>query len=445
MPDLTPIKTIVIVMMENRSFDHMLGYLSLPPSLRSEVDGLQEDPSWRSRYANFDRGYRIMPFLSEDPHTMPASFDPPHERPNIAAQMDPLRDRSFAMTGFVSAIPDDVSADPQVRRLVLSHFGPEQAPMTDFLAANFAICDRYFSSLPAGTQPNRLMAMAGFSGIDLNSTLIPEQELVYDWLTRHGIRWRVYHQGLPFFALMPTWIPEMLLSDRFRDFEDMASDLVSTPPDELPQVIFVEPVYEDSPHLGFSTDDHAPSGISNGQEFLMRVYNAISTVPEVWLNSVMIITYDEHGGFFDHVAPPALETVAPPGASYPPFETLGVRVPAYIVSPFAKSSSVCHQLFDHTSILKLLGDKFGGGSYSDTVDRRPVRSLAEALDFSAPITHPPAPPSLEAYLKPRPEEPSNVTPPKNDNNTSRGFSNVVRLMKNQGAGPAHEKFGDLLT
>ena len=87
--------------------------------------------------------------------------------------------------------------------------------MNDFFARNYAICDRWFSSLPAGTQPNRLMSMSGFSMIDVNHDVLPEQELVYDWLTAHGVNWRVYHQGIPFFTMMLKWVDEILLSNHF--------------------------------------------------------------------------------------------------------------------------------------------------------------------------------------------------------------------------------------
>src|SRR5216684_161845 len=89
------------------------------------------------------------------------------------------------------------------------------------------------------------------------------------------------------------------------------------------KVIFIEPTYQDSPHTGFSTDDHAPAGISNGQEFLMQVYNAVIASPAFWKTALMVITYDEHGGFFDHVSPPRIQTEPPDGAKYSvPFSTL---------------------------------------------------------------------------------------------------------------------------
>jgi phospholipase C len=445
MPDLNSIKTIVIVMMENRSFDHMLGYLSLPPFNRKDVDGQSLDPAWLSRFTNYDNAAAIPPFHSADPHTMPDDFDPPHERSNIAAQIDPRQDDSFPLNGFVSAIPPKVSTDPAVRKLVMSYFGATEAPTNDFFARNFTICDRWFCSLPAGTQPNRLMSMSGFSMIDVNQTPLPDQELVYDWLNARNISWRVYHQEIPFFALMPKWLPSVLFSDKFRCFEDMESDLRNTPPDDLPQVIFVEPTYQDAPHTGTSTDDHAPAGISDGQEFLMEVYKAVTASRTFWQNALMIVDYDEHGGFFDHVPPPVIPTNPPAGAKWSvPFKSLGVRTPAFIISPFVKAGAVCHNLLDHTSVLKLLGERFGNGSYSSVVDNRPVGSLSHVLDFTNPILQAPAPPPLDQYLSARPPMPQGVTAPPPVTPLQKGFSDVVASMKQHGADANHPKFGQLL-
>jgi phospholipase C len=327
----------------------------------------------------------------------------------------------------------------------MSYFGADQAPTTNFFAKNFTICDRWFCSIPAGTQPNRLMSMSGFSIIDVNQTPLPDQKLVYDWLNERKVRWRVYHQEIPFFALMPRWLPAILFDDHFRDFEDFGPDLLNTPPADLPQVIFVEPTYEDAPHTGFSTDDHAPSGISNGQDFLMQVYNAVIANPTFWKSALLIVDYDEHGGFFDHVQPPLITTNPPDDAKYSiPFDSLGVRIPGYIISPFTQPGKVSHNLLDHTSVLKLLGEKFGNGSYSSIVDTRPVGSISHVLDFGNPQFDPPAPPALDAYLAPRPAAPTGVTAPPPKTPIQQGFRDAVESMKQHGADASHPKFGQLL-
>ncbi len=446
MPDLSSIKTVVIVMMENRSFDHMLGYLSLPPFNRTEVDGQSQDPAWLAKFTNYDGANAYPPFHSTDPHTMPANFDPPHERTNIAAQIDPRQDDSFPLNAFVSAIPPSVSTDPSLRKLVMGYFGAAEAPVNDFFAKNFTICDRWFCSIPAGTQPNRLMSMSGFTNIDINHDVLPAQDLVYDWLNRQGIKWRVYHQEIPFFALMLKWLPAILSSDNFKCFEDLESDLINTPPGQLPQVIFVEPTYQDAPHTGTATDDHAPDGISNGQDFLMQVYKAVSANPDFWATTLMIVDYDEHGGFFDHVPPPLIETPAPDGVTWSggTFQSLGIRTPAFIISPFVKAGAVSHNLLDHTSVLKFLAEKFGNGSYSPVVDHRPVGSISHLLDFTKPIIPAPAPPVLTDYLSARPPAPAGVVTPPTDTPLKQAFAKVITNMKQYGADATHPKFGQLL-
>ena len=445
MPRLDPIKNIVVVMMENRSFDHLLGCLSLPEKGRADVDGLRTDAAWLNEHANLDQERTFVPFPSLNPYTMPGAFDPPHERANVAANLGPLQSGVYPMKGFVSGIPATVAADPEVRRLVMSYFAAAQAPVNEFFASNFAICDRWFSALPAGTQPNRLMSMSGFSKIEVNQTPLPDQELVYDWLNAHQITWRVYHQGIPFFALMPKWIPQVLGDDHFRSFGRLEEDVLNNPPAALPRVIFVEPTYGDSPHLGRSTDDHAPAGISDGQEFLLQVYNAVTAGPDFWRQCVLIVDYDEHGGFYDHVSPPLITTAPPPGAAYAPFDSLGVRTPGYVISPFVRRGSVSHALFDHTSVLKFIGEKFGpGGSYSDLLDQRPVGSVSAALDFDQPINDPPAVPPLDGYLAQRPPAPAGATAPTPSTPLQQAFADALRHLQENGAGPDHPKFGPLI-
>jgi phospholipase C len=442
---LDRINTIIIVMMENRSFDHMFGYLSLPPSNRTDVEGISNDPGWLARFTNKDQGQGYQPFLNIEPHTMPAEFDPPHERSNVAANIGALQNGAYPMNGFVSGIPANVSDDPAVRKLVMGYFGAAQVPISDFFAKNFTVCDHWFSALPAGTQPNRLVAMSGFSMIDVNHTILPNQELVYDWLTARGIKWCVYHQGIPFFTMMPRWIPEILLNNHFRSFDDFEDDLVNTPPDQLPQVIFIEPTYQDAPHLGFSTDQHAPSGISNGEEFLMQVYNAVTNSPTFWQSALLIVDYDEHGGFFDHVSPPMIPTAAPANAAYTEgFVSLGVRTPACIISPFVQKSYISNARLDHTSVLKLLGEKFGNGSYSNLVDSRPVQSVSTILNSDNLITDPPSAPALNEYLAARPPKPAGATIPTPNTNLQKGFQAAISNMRQHGGDQNHPKFGELL-
>jgi phospholipase C len=357
-------------MMENRSFDHLLGYLSLNQFGRPGIDGLKADPAWNAKVASVYNGTSFPPWHCSDPFS-PVACDPPHERDPIKVQIGTQVNGTYPMNGFVTNYATVSLVKPGDKPPVISYFAAEETPVTDFLASNFAVCDRWFSSLHAGTQPNRLMAMSGFSKIDVNTFPLPEQELVYDWLTKRKIPWRVYHECMPFFAMMPRWIPEVLSADHFQRFNRLDNDLMESLPGEFPNVVFMEPTYTDAPHIGPSSDEHAPTVSKAGQEFLLKVYKAFSSNTDIWAGTVMLITYDEHGGFFDHVPPVPLVTNPPPGASYDPFATTGVRVPALIVSPFVEKGTVFHCNLDHTSILKFIGQVFGGGSYgTNEVDRR---------------------------------------------------------------------------
>ncbi len=385
---LDQIDTIVILMMENRSFDHMLGYLSLKKfGGRTDVNGLRDDPAWLEGVANRWQGKRYSP----GPLAESRIPDPPHERVNITLQMGSKNAQgNFPFDGFIAS----ASGNPEV----MNYQTPDKVRMMDFFARNFRICDRWFSCLPAGTQPNRLMAMSGYTLIDHNVHVLPNQTLAYDWLENHDVPWRVYHQGFfPFYTMMPSWM-RYTLGPNFKTFDHFDIDFQLEPDATFPRVIFIEPIYTDAPHESTPTDDHSPSSVYGGQELMRKVYMAMIQSRR-WQRSMLIITYDEHGGFFDHEQPIALETAAPHN-EYSAFISSGVRVPGIIVSPLVSAGTCYKQNLDHTSILKLLGEKFGqGGGYSPEVDRRGVEDVADVLDLDSPRTDLPAPPDPATFPK----------------------------------------------
>ena len=431
--DLSLIDTIVIVMMENRSFDHLLGYLSLPDWNRP-VNGLRPDDAWRQQFVNSDGNQSFLPFNLQNP-AQKLVGDPPHERSNIAIQLGIPQPGTlnYPMTGFVKSYSGAEQSSGQP--IVMGYFADSQVPTSDFFAANYAICDAWFASLPASTQPNRLMAMSGSTLIDVNRSFeLPEQPLVYDWLSNLGIRWRVYHDGLPFFAMMPKWIPTIMTGQHFRAYNRLRVDVKSEDDTTFPQVIFIEPRYTDAPHIEAPTDDHAPSPISSGQQFLMRIYNDLAANPDRWARMVTIITYDEHGGFFDHVNPPPIPTNPPPTATYQPFATLGVRVPAFVLSPFVSPGSVYRGTLDHLSILKFLGEKFNSGTYSQEVDDRPVNSVKATLDLEVPRNDIPFPDAAHVGFTPE----SVVLEP-----IRRAFAKAWEQIRNNHPNEAKTRFPDL--
>lgn len=374
---LQDIETIVIVIMENRSFDQMLGYLSLDTTTnRLSLEGLKTDPVWRGKFANRLAG-QSFPIYRLGPENQTCT-DPQHDKASIALQIDtPAAGAGVAqMGGFVESYIRFSKPTPTNPSAVMGYFDQATVPTFDFFARHYCVCDHWFSSLPLGTQANRLMAMAGESHVlDNAPLLLPEQPLVYDWLAQRKVSWCAYQSGdfLPFFSLMGSWLPEIATSltlsqiggrGRFRRYDRFNDEWQSDA--TMPSVIFIEPEYTDGPHVS-PNDDHSPTGIAPGQAFLSEVYHTLISNPSRWAKTMLVITYDEHGGFFDHVPPLKIPTTVA-GA---PIATTGVRVPAFIVSPYVREGDVFTGPLDHTSILQLLDDRFGGGpGYSVAVNQR---------------------------------------------------------------------------
>ena len=396
------IDTIVVVILENRSFDHMLGYLNLPGPGRLPLEGLQSDPQWLQQHANSG----VQPFEFSVQHI----DDPPHEHATIALQIgSPAAvGGSFPMNGFVESYLTR-HPPPTDKRQVMGYYTAQDVPAFDFFARNYTVCDHWFSSLPTGTQANRLMAMSGTTSIIDNAPLfLPDQSLVYDWLTDRKVSWCIYQSGdfLPFFALMRRWQDEIATSlaldalvphahPRFRRYRNFARDW--TTEQNMPSVIFIEPEYTDGPHIA-PNDDHPPTGIAPGQALLTEIYRTLISNPPRWARTLMLVTYDEHGGFYDHVSPLNIPSPIAGHGPTPVFLSTGVRVPGFVISPLVDPGTVYSRPLDHTSVLQLLADKYAGGLYSPEVhDRQPSLSrLSDAITRTAPRTDLPQPPTVEA-------------------------------------------------
>lgn len=403
---LDRVETLVLLMLENRSFDHMLGYLGLSGPGRLPVDGLSADPAWLQQHANMWRGTAYPPFQL-DAQRIP---DPPHERDDMALQIGtpPAPGRPPPLDGFVASFmrQKNPPGDPS---LVMGYYTAAAVPVLDFLARSFTVCDHWFSAIPTGTQPNRLMAMSGETSLADNTPyLLPDQELVYDWLTARGVSWCSYQSGpyLPFLSLMPRWQEVILASlalnelggrGRFRRLKRFRDDWTSRL--AMPQVIFIEPEYTDGPRTA-PNDDHPPTPVAPGQQLVADVHDALIANPERWSRTVLIVTYDEHGGFYDHVPPLPVPTEVPRLGPAARFTCTGLRVPGLIVSPFVEPGSVYSGPLDHTSILQLLAERFDPGrTYSAAVSsRQPLLSpLSAALTRTEPRREfQPAPPVAAA-------------------------------------------------
>lgn len=359
--NLKKVDHIVVLMLENRSFDQMLGYLTLEGG-RNDIDGLQ------AHFSNPHNG-RAYPVHPLD--TTAIADDPDH-----CAEAVDLQLGDGAMNGFVASFAKTLSDrrvhHPDLGHVMGYHNGAD-LPVYDHLATEFAVCDRWFSSVPGATWPNRLYAVCGSAAgsrdeLPLNMPPIYHRPSFVRHLDAHGVGWRWYsfetatlrladgyyrlgrHDRFAFFShTILSWKTrlERSIDPKTPSFmEDAARG-------ELPSVAWIDPNFSNFNPIGFPpNDDHVPADVRDGQELVLAVYHALATSPH-WERTLLIVFYDEHGGFFDHVVPPE----APdddPGT----FGRYGVRVPALIVSPWIEPRSVSHTLFDHTSIIKTILMRF---------------------------------------------------------------------------------------
>jgi len=397
---LDKVKTVVLVMFENRSFDHMLGHLSYE-NINTEVDGLKA-PLNQKQYFNLYKGDSYSPYQIAQDLALP--FDLPHEYNDISEQLALSNvSKNFTMSGFVKSFAEKTGTVPNPQALPMGFFNSAQVPVTSFLARTFCTCDRFFATLPTSTQPNRTIAFYGDSNIYYTKTRLNNlSNSIFDWLTKNNVRWRTYHDGLSFFSLYPKlW--KYVLGNKFRDYEFLSKDIQTEAAETAPEVIIVEPSYEDAPHIGSDrpNDNHAPLAIGWGEEFLRRTYEAVTSNGKKWENTVMVVYYDEHGGFYDHVPPPFIKYKTIGDEPYQ-FESLGVRIPAIIVSPLVERGSVSHALFDHTSILQFLAEKFTPGQpYSATVNERKTQGITSisSLLIDQPAAVAPAPPTAPIMVQ----------------------------------------------
>jgi len=405
------IDTIVLVMMENRSFDHLLGWMSLPPyGNRKDVEGLRGpiDPATGEltdlAYRNRARNRTWRPYIAD--RDVPLRTDLPHGRAGTRVQMhyvlpgylaDPMTGekyarQGFAMDGFAEAyfeenpsVPWDLPrCDPMMM------MPPSLVPATAFLARSFMVCDHWFSPIPTDTHPNRLMSLCGFTKIDQTSgepLPLPDHRTLLDWCDDQKLRWRVYRQAHSFLTLFTMRRPLGLERDRsrWRNTSQLADDFRSESSATFPHLVIVEPSYSDDPTVKKPNDNHPPNPMAPGEAFLADVYRAITSNPGRWQRTLMIVVYDEHGGFFDHVPPFAVTTPSPgfeddAWKDRSPFTTSGPRVPAIVVSPLVAPASCSSLRFDHTSVLQLLADwATPGYGYSEIVAARHAEGRIDRL------------------------------------------------------------------
>jgi phospholipase C len=431
------VDTIAVVILENRSFDHVLGHLSSPEfGARKDVQGIANVNEQDYLNPNTD-GEGVALFWTDD---HPLDSDLPHDPDAVARQLAYSEvTHSYAMNGFVKAFEDEFHTSVN-KPPVMGLLRPDSVPTTGALAARYTVCDNWFACIPTSTAPNRLMSMCGFTNHRDTGILLPDQRTVYDWLLEHSVRWRVYAAGLPFFALMPRLAP-LILTSHFRKFEDLHNDLANDRPDDWPQVLFIEPDYYDCPvHFHPPCDNHAPLSMAPGERFLAEVYGVLSSDAKRWSRTVLIVTYDEHGGFFDHVPP--LRVKYRNDRCGVAFDSTGPRVPAIVAGPFA-ARSVSKEPLDNTSILQLLAERFGSPSEAYSLEvagrmRQNIKSVSSVLSIGSENTELC---DLAAALR----RPTGATPPfpTTTNNLRAGFDQAARNFAAKHQAEAFAKFPQL--
>jgi phospholipase C len=356
-PDPAGITTLVVVMMENRSYDHYLGARILLEGLPG--DGLVAGMS------NPDPDGERIEIYRETGFCVP---DPPH-----SWSMSRVQFNEGANDGFVRAYRQ---SQGEVPPYVMGYFTRQELPITWGIADAYASCDRWFSSILGPTWPNRMYLHSGQSG-GLMQNVLPEQGGI-DWRSVHhqlsdaGVPWAYYYQDLPF---VPLW-KGVELEGTIRRFSSDFFDNAAA--GALPPVCFVEPAFT-------ANDDHPPHHPILGQAFLGSVYAALAASPQ-WNHCMMVVTYDEAGGFFDHVPPPlATDDRADLG-----FDQLGFRVPTVVAGPYVKPGHVSSVVRDHASVLAHIDRMFDLEPL--TARSAAAEDLSELLDLDRLAALDPAPP-----------------------------------------------------
>jgi phospholipase C len=339
-PSGSGIDHIVVVMMENRSFDHYLGWLP-------GAAGKQSELSYTDRYG-----------VRQSTHHLQDTQGCGHPDPDHSFEGGRIEYNQGACDGWLRAGDNDAFS--------IGYYLPEDLAFYRAAAPYWTVCDQYFSAIMAETYPNRFYQHAAQTDRIHNSTTVSTLPTIWDRLAAAGLSGRYYFYDTPFTAL---WGNKYLSISR--PFGEFLTDCATG---SLPQLSFVDPKFLDE-GSGSSTDDHPHADIRAGQYFLSQVYRAVTSSP-AWARTLLVINYDEWGGFFDHVAP----SVAPD--ANPDWGLRGFRVPCLVISPRARRSHVAHNVYDHTSILKAVEWRWGLAPLSPR--DAAARNIAEVLDFTGP-------------------------------------------------------------
>jgi phospholipase C len=372
---------IVVLMLENRSFDHIFGFRHGINGLAGRESNLL-DPSQPASDSN-----PAFVVNSGAPYAVLAGKGPGHSIHATNYQLcndkaGPGPGLIATNNGFVRSYKDELRADrvpnpsTDVIEVAMQSFSPNKLPSINALADAFCICDNWFAEVPGPTQPNRLYIHAGTSsGFALNNwKRILDVRTIYNSLADKGLSWATYsfdtNEVLEFSQVNGQ-------TNNFKLFEEAFK--LDVQQGTLANYSFIVPRFFNSKDgtsatSGLANSQHAPEDARYGDNLIADVYEALRSSSEIWKKSVLVVTYDEHGGFYDHVVPPSQNIPNPDGItsptegdpSYAPdfaFDRLGLRVPALIVSPWVKTGRVDSTRYQHTSVLATLKKMFGLGDF----------------------------------------------------------------------------------
>ncbi|WP_138444571.1 alkaline phosphatase family protein [Sinomonas susongensis] len=338
-PGASGIDHIVVVMMENRSFDHFLGWLP-------GANGRQAGLTYIDRYG-----------VPHGTHHLTDYQGCSHPDPDHSYEGGRIEFNNGKCDGWLRAGDNDEFAVGYYTSADLAFFA-QAAPA-------WTVCDNYYAAVMAETYPNRFYQHAAQTDRLHNSTVTATMPTIWDRLSSAGVTGKYYYSDVPFLALWGTkYLP---ISSPYAQFlSDCAAGT-------LPSVSFVDPRFTDE-SSGTSGDDHPHADVRSGELFLNEIYHAVTTSP-AWSRTLLVVNFDEWGGFFDHVAPSTAPDVSQTTA------LRGFRVPALVVSPYARRGSVASGVYDHTSVLKAIEWRWGLPAL--TPRDANASNIAQVLDFSA--------------------------------------------------------------
>ena len=404
---------VVVVMMENRSFDNLLGWLysdvgnrpplNIPAQDPTTFEGLSEEKYWNCLQApNSPKVYASRPptVWPNVMHYQVPTPDPHEEFEFVTQQLfgdvPPASGTVPGMSGFLHNYSTTEAATAAGQ--IMQTYGPEEANVINELARNFAVCDHWFASVPTQTWPNRAFVHAGSSDGHINNDHYVPYDIptIFNVLEREGHSWGIFSDTITLPALAQMqFIPLWNRNESVHNLAEFKRRCAGRPDDgafdKLPKYSFVEPCMMAEPQgvgIKYPADYHPPHNVCRGEQFLAEVYGTIRASP-YRDRILLVITFDEHGGCYDHVPPPWGAAAPQPspvsrdGAFH--FDRFGVRVPAIVVSSYVVPGTVFRAEpektpYDHTSILATLRDWMNLGGAAQGFLPSPRIQAAPTLD-----------------------------------------------------------------